>query len=98
MFLTLTHVPQIEFLRPVTVSVLSERRALPPFGLAGGLDGARGINLLLRENGIVNLGSKSSITVEAGDRLRLLTPGVCAKNAVLAIFKVSVRLILPTLA
>ena len=66
---------QVEFLRPVTVSILSERRALPPFGLQGGQPGARGLNLLLRRNGVVNLGSKSSVTVEARDRLRLLTPG-----------------------
>ena len=71
---TLTTV-QVEFLRPVTVSILSERRALAPFGLNGGHPGARGINLLVRKRGIVNLGSKSSVTVEAGDRLRLLTPG-----------------------
>ena len=60
----------------MTVSILSERRALPPFGLNGGHSGARGINLLIRKQGVVNLGSKSTVTVEAGDRLRLLTPGI----------------------
>lgn len=66
---------QVEFLRPLTVSILSERRALQPFGLNGGQPGSRGINLLIRKNGVVNLGSKSTVAVEAGDRLKLLTPG-----------------------
>lgn len=68
-------VREVEFLRPLTVSILSERRALQPFGLNGGQPGSRGINLLIRKNGVVNLGSKSTVAVEAGDRLKLLTPG-----------------------
>lgn len=67
---------QMEFLRPMTVSILSERRAIPPFGLNGGGPGARGLNLLVRKDGrVVNLGSKSTVHVDGGDRLRLLTPG-----------------------
>lgn len=57
------------------MSILSERRAIAPFGLQGGHPGSRGLNLLVRKEGVVNLGSKSSVHVEAGDRLRLLTPG-----------------------
>ena len=67
---------QMEFLRPITVSILSERRAIEPFGLGGGSPGSRGINLLVRRDGrVVNIGSKSTFHVESGDRLRLLTPG-----------------------
>ena len=66
----------MEFLRPMTVSILSERRALRPFGLEGGGPGLRGVNILLRRDGRkVNIGAKSSFSVQAGDRLRLLTPG-----------------------
>jgi 5-oxoprolinase (ATP-hydrolysing) len=70
-------VREFEFLRPVTVSVLSERRALAPFGLAGGGDALRGLNLLLRRDSplIVNLGGKNSVDCRAGDRVRVLTPG-----------------------
>jgi 5-oxoprolinase (ATP-hydrolysing) len=74
-----------QFLRPLTVGILSERRALPPFGLAGGGDAARGVNLWLQaaHEGVfddapprvVSLGSKATVTMRAGDRLRLLTPG-----------------------
>jgi 5-oxoprolinase (ATP-hydrolysing) len=64
-------VREIEFLRPMRISVLSERRARAPFGLAGGEPGEPGRNLL---NGR-DLGGKFSVDVEAGDRLRLETPG-----------------------
>ena len=71
---------QIEFLRPMTASILSERRAIAPFGLLGGGSALTGINLLLRKDGrAINLGSKSSVAVDGGDRLRILTPGpTCA--------------------
>ncbi len=40
---------QLEFLRPLEVSILSQRRGpYPPYGLAGGENGALGRNLLLR--------------------------------------------------
>jgi 5-oxoprolinase (ATP-hydrolysing) len=64
-------VREIEFLRPMRVSVLSERRARAPFGLAGGEPGAPGHN---RVNGR-DLDGKFSVDVQAGDRLRLETPG-----------------------
>ena len=69
---------QVEFLRPMTASILSERRAIAPFGLLGGGPGATGVNLLLRNDGrVINLGAKSSVAVSGGDCLRILTPGKC---------------------
>jgi len=70
-------VREVEFLRPVDLSILSERRALAPYGLAGGEDGARGENLLLPPGGgpPIFLGGKASLRVDAGARVRLLTPG-----------------------
>lgn len=38
----------IEFTKPLTVSILSERRALAPYGLFGGHNGATGVNILIR--------------------------------------------------
>ena len=38
----------IEFRVPLQVSILSERRVYPPYGLAGGEDGARGLNVWVR--------------------------------------------------
>ncbi|XP_064910786.1 5-oxoprolinase isoform X2 [Columba livia] len=67
---------ELLFRRALLLSVLSERRAVPPYGMAGGHPGARGLNLLLRRDGrTVSLGGKSSVTVEPGDVFRLLTPG-----------------------
>ena len=52
---------EIEPLRPLTMSILSERRTFRPYGLAGGGDGMRGINLLVRQDGThVNIGGRCS--------------------------------------
>lgn len=52
---------QLEFLRPVTASILSERRAMRPFGLCGGGDAQPGLNLIVRRSGhSVNLGGKNT--------------------------------------
>jgi len=75
-------VREIEFLRPLTLSILSERRVISPYGLNGGRNGRVGENLLIRkrekgnEHQITqNLGGKNSVKVFAGDRIRILTPG-----------------------
>ena len=58
------------------VSILSERRAFQPYGMAGGMPGARGLNLLYLASGkVINLGGKNTISVERGDRLMIHTPG-----------------------
>ncbi len=69
---------KIEFLRPLRVSILSERRGpYAPFGLAGGSAGTLGQNSLQRSDGMpaVNLGGKVSLDVAAGDILTIQTPG-----------------------
>ncbi len=62
---------EYEFLAPLTVSLLSERRETVPFGLAGGSPGSSGRNLY---NGELVPGH-ASFDVAAGDRLRIETPG-----------------------
>ena len=62
---------EYEFLEPVTVSLLTERRSTAPFGLAGGEPGAMGRNLLNR----VAVPGHAVLEVVAGDRLRIETPG-----------------------
>jgi N-methylhydantoinase B len=67
---------EIEFLVPATVSLMGERRRVPPWGLAGGRPGAVGQDWLLRPDAEpLLLPGKCTIEVEAGDRLRVLTPG-----------------------
>ena len=67
---------QVEFLRPMTAGILSERRAVAPFGLFGGCPGAKGLNLLKRADGrVVNLGGKATVQLKAGDVMCIYTPG-----------------------
>ncbi len=71
-------VRRLEFLRPLQVSMLSERRGPdPPFGLKGGGSGELGRNQLLRKGARepVDLGGKFAIDVEPGDVLIIETPG-----------------------
>ena len=68
----------LEALEPVTVSLVTERRVSAPAGLAGGSPGATGENWLLRdgdESRAEPLGDKVTIDLEAGDVLRIRTPG-----------------------
>ncbi|MXW65202.1 MAG: hydantoinase B/oxoprolinase family protein [Bacteroidetes bacterium SB0662_bin_6] len=63
-------------LRPATVTVISERRETPPWGLQGGAPGACGRNTLVRPGGgEETLPAKFSRRLEAGDVLRIETPG-----------------------
>jgi N-methylhydantoinase B len=64
-------VRELTFLAPAQVSLLTERRARGPWGAAGGAPGRPGRNLL---NGR-ELPAKTALTVAAGDRLRIETPG-----------------------
>lgn len=69
-------VREIEFLRPLTAGILSERRVLRPFGLLGGMPGRSGQNLMIRKAGrVVNLGGRATVQLNAGDRMVILTPG-----------------------
>jgi 5-oxoprolinase (ATP-hydrolysing) len=65
------------FLRPVTVSLLTERRVRAPFGLEGGANGARGCNRMLRvgTKAYEELPSCAEVAFEAGDELSIETPG-----------------------
>jgi len=62
---------ELEFLAAMRVSVLSERRLIPPYGMRGGGPGAPGMNLL---NGNP-LDHRVSVDVSPGDVLRIETPG-----------------------
>ncbi|KAL6130352.1 hypothetical protein ACLB2K_068732 [Fragaria x ananassa] len=69
-------VREIEFKRPVVVSILSERRVHAPRGLKGGEDGSRGANYLItKDKRRVYLGSKNTVEVQSGEILQILSPG-----------------------
>ncbi|KAF4677550.1 hypothetical protein FOL47_000938 [Perkinsus chesapeaki] len=68
---------ELEFVRALHVSVLTERRARSPYGMAGGGCGMKGLNLWLKREAAqeVNIGGKRTVQMARGDRLRLMTPG-----------------------
>jgi len=65
------------FLRPLVVSLLTERRTTQPFGLEGGEAGRAGRNILLRvgASSPEELPGRVEVRVEAGDELMIETPG-----------------------
>jgi N-methylhydantoinase B len=65
----------IQFLRPVTATIMSERREQPPYGLNGGQPGASGRNVLERRGETILLPGKVTLDLEAQDILRIETPG-----------------------
>jgi 5-oxoprolinase (ATP-hydrolysing) len=69
-------VREIEFLEPMHAAILSNRRRVSPFGLAGGGDGAPGRNYIVRADGAVEpLAATASVDLRAGDRFVIETPG-----------------------
>ncbi|KAL4941187.1 hypothetical protein BDV06DRAFT_223341 [Aspergillus oleicola] len=75
----------IECRAPLSFSVITERRSVPPYGMNGGGEGERGANYWVRRvkkedgNGYeerwVNMGSKNMVRMETGDRCVIHTPG-----------------------
>jgi N-methylhydantoinase B/oxoprolinase/acetone carboxylase alpha subunit len=68
----------LQMLEDCTVSLITERRASRPWGLAGGEPGAPGENWLLpggAEARAVRVPDKCTIRLKAGDVIRVLTPG-----------------------
>ncbi len=69
-------VRRIEFLEPMELALLANRRRTVPFGLKGGADGAAGKASVVRGDGrVTTLGACGRTRVEAGDLLVLETPG-----------------------
>jgi 5-oxoprolinase (ATP-hydrolysing) len=70
-------VRRLEFLRPLTLSLLTGRRGPhPPYGMSGGQPGALGENKLIRADGTVTqLPGIVQLDVTPGDTLIIETPG-----------------------
>jgi N-methylhydantoinase B len=66
---------EIEFLSSAQVTLLTERRSVDPYGLKGGRAGRRGVNRLRHAKHERVLPAKTTMSVVAGDRLRISTPG-----------------------
>jgi len=70
-------VREIEFLEPLDVSILSQRRTTVPYGLQGGQPGMAGTNTLIRMGTTQAevLPSIIQFAAQPGDRLTIETPG-----------------------
>jgi 5-oxoprolinase (ATP-hydrolysing) len=69
-------VRRVRFLKSMRAGILSNRRIVPPFGLAGGEPGALGRNSICRADGSTQtLPATASAALGAGDCFTIETPG-----------------------
>jgi N-methylhydantoinase B len=68
-------VREIELLVDAQVGVLTERRTIAPYGLAGGAPAAKGKNERISRGRRTRLAAKCGFYAEAGDIIRIETPG-----------------------
>ena len=67
---------RVRFLEAMAAGILSNRRKVPPFGLAGGAAGALGANWVERVDGTIeHLGSTATAHMQPGDVFVIETPG-----------------------
>jgi N-methylhydantoinase B/oxoprolinase/acetone carboxylase alpha subunit len=68
-------VREYETLTDTSVTILSDRRRRPPYGVGGGKPGGVGRNTLVRDGQERALPGKIELQLRAGDRLRIESPG-----------------------
>jgi N-methylhydantoinase B len=68
-------VREIEVTTPARITLLTDRRIFRPYGLAGGEAGAAGRTILLSSTESKELPGKCSFEANAGDVIRIETPG-----------------------
>ena len=68
-------VREIETLVPARMSLLADRRTTAPYGLDGGECGAVGKAEIVSKGKARSIGSKGTWELDAGDRVRIETPG-----------------------
>ncbi len=68
-------VREIETLVPARMSLLADRRRLAPYGLDGGEAGSKGREAIIHRGRARKIQSKGSWQLEAGDCVRVETPG-----------------------
>jgi N-methylhydantoinase B/oxoprolinase/acetone carboxylase alpha subunit len=66
---------ELEFLCPAEVTILSDRRDRGPYGLKGAKDGRTGRNTLIRRGRTSALPGRGNFRTQAGDVLRIESPG-----------------------
>lgn len=68
-------VREFEFLKPLTLSLLTGRRVTRPYGVDGGEAGSPGQNILISGDQTTQLPPTATIRIQPGDRLIIETPG-----------------------
>ena len=68
-------VREIETLVSARMSLLADRRKRGPYGIRGGAEGQPGRNFIVRQGRNLPMDSKGTWQLEAGDRVRVETPG-----------------------
>jgi N-methylhydantoinase B len=68
-------VRELQVLNNCQITLLTERRKYPPYGLDGGEPGKAGKNLLIRGGEEIPLPGKGSLDLRPGDILSISTPG-----------------------
>lgn len=69
-------VRRVRFLQPMTASILSNGRVRGAFGMAGGTEGAVGVNRVVRADGTeLALAHIGSVEMQPGDIFEIHTPG-----------------------
>jgi len=69
-------VREIEVLTDAQVTLLADRRARGPYGLAGGSNGMPGRTIIVREDGSEEeIVGKTSVRLRSGERIRIESPG-----------------------
>ncbi len=66
---------EIEFIKNLDLTILSNRRKVAPFGLKGGKKGKIGKNYVKQKNSLKLLPSSCQIKVKKGDSIIIYTPG-----------------------
>jgi 5-oxoprolinase (ATP-hydrolysing) len=67
---------EMTFLAPMQANILSNRRAVPPSGIVGGLPALPGVNRVIRRGGAIEeLPACATVAMETGDRFVIETPG-----------------------
>jgi N-methylhydantoinase B len=57
------------------MSMLADRRQQGPYGLQGGDAGSTGKNEIVRKGKSIKIAAKGSADLQAGDRIRIESPG-----------------------
>ena len=67
---------EVRFLEPMTATLLTGHRKVPPYGMNGGAEGQTGSNCVKRANGMLEaLGTTAEVSLDAGDSIIIKTPG-----------------------